>query len=162
MNKAIIKNGIVVNIGVASETDKPAENVIEIPENQKVCIGWLYDGIGFSEPLKAQEDTEAVTKRRVDNLNRSLQNYIYNIYDIGTQASFQVLYLLPTVSEKSKEDITKVWTWIQTILLYYYQCKETILAAKDATEAKSFVYNFSQFDAIKPETSLANIMKELV
>jgi hypothetical protein len=147
---------------VASETDKPSDNVIEIPENQKVCIGWLYDGVGFSEPVKAQENTEAVISRRVDNLNKALQNYVYSIYDIGTQASFQVLYLLPTVSEKSKEDISKVWAWIQTILLYYYQCKETILAAKDVTEAKALVYNFSQFDAIKPETSLANILKELV
>lgn len=161
-NKAIIKDGVVVNIGIASPTDKPAANVVPIPDGLKVAIGYLYDGKNFTEPSKPQEDIEKLISVKVENLNRSLQNYVYSAYDMGTQASFQCLYLLPTVSEQSKADITNVWEWIQSILIYYYQCKETLLSTKDIASAKNFVYNFGQFNATKPTASLSAILKELM
>lgn len=161
-SKAIIKNGIVVNIGISSEKDKPTAGIALIPDGTKVEIGYLYDGVSFSAPVKEQEPLKDVVERKLENLNKSMQSYIYGVYDIGTQASFQCLYLLPNVSEKSKTDILSVWSWTQSILIYYYQCKETILASKDSAQAKAFIYNFKQFDSTKPSTSLSEIMKELM
>lgn len=158
-NKAIIKNGIVVNIGIASPNDKPSANVVDIPAGQKVEIGYSYSGGKFTEPVKQGATIEDLRQTRLSMLNSNLQRYVYSKYDIGTQASFQALYLLP-VSQTSKDAIASVWSWVQSVLIYYYNCKTEITAFKTAKEITDYKWDFSQFTA--PEVSLNDILKELM
>lgn len=50
MNRAVIENGVVVNVIMA---DASHTGSVAIPEGVPAGIGWLYDGTTFSAPAPA-------------------------------------------------------------------------------------------------------------
>lgn len=91
-------------------------------------------------------------------LNAEVGAYVYAHYDAGTQGTLQALMTMDTVPQAVKDDILTIWPWIQSALAYYYEKKAEILSADDP---KIITWDFAQFDASKPNVTLAGIMAAL-
>ncbi len=99
-----------------------------------------------------------ITNDIVGVLNSDVNTYIHGYYDAGTQQTFQALIAMDSVPQAVKDDIWLIWPWIQSALAYYYGKKAEVLSAEDP---KTVTWDFSQFDATKPDVTLAGIMAEL-
>jgi len=106
---------------------------------------WLADG-GVPEPM----DTKPLSSC-LSELRQEVSNYINSHYDAGTQNSFQVIYMLPTTPAAVKDSLLPVWTWVQSVLKYYYTKKAEILASETP---HLVTWDFSQSDAADPGAAL--------
>jgi len=88
-------------------------------------------------------------------LNEDVGAYIYGYYDPGTQQTFQALIAMDDIPEDTKSAIKTIFPWIQACLGYYYTIKANILSS-DTPELVT--WDFGQFDATKPDVSLAAVV----
>jgi len=88
-------------------------------------------------------------------LNQDVGAYIYEHYDPGTQQTFQAMLAMDDTPEETKTAIKTVFPWVQACLKYYYKNKAEILKSNIP---ELIVWDFSQFDAAKPDVSLGSIV----
>lgn len=88
-------------------------------------------------------------------LNQDIGAYVYGHYDPGTQQTFQAMLAMDDIPEETKTAIKTVFPWVHSCLGYYYTKKAEILASNTP---ELIVWDFSQFDATKPEVSLSSIV----
>ncbi len=150
-NFALIDNDTVSNVIVATrkiaEQIASSQGMIAVDVTNRQCgVGWNYtDGLFW-------KDAEWLKNYRLTQINQAVNQYIYQYYDAGTQLSFNALYVHSATSEETKTALESVWAWIQSIMVYYYTQKADIEAEIVTT------WDFSQFDATKPDVTLAGLM----
>lgn len=88
-------------------------------------------------------------------LNQEVNAYICAHYDLGTQASMQAIYIMPTTPIAAKDLLLTVWSWVQSVLTYYYSKKAGLTVAEDPA---IITWSFSQFDTTDPEVSLQSLI----
>lgn len=66
MTYAIIEDGIVKNIAVASAEYAAEQGWVELPHG--AGIGWQFDGVNWAEPLPAPEPSPAPTPTKEELL----------------------------------------------------------------------------------------------
>jgi hypothetical protein len=140
--------------------------------------GWTYCISGIIDlsiqPEQIQDSIEEVTLtpeenltvkyaspvivHRLNKINSEVNTYINSHYDQGTQSSFNGIYAKRDTSDTVKDDLDLVWGWIASVMGYYYGKKNDILTLEAFDEV---TWDFSQFDATKPDVTLAGIMAEL-
>jgi hypothetical protein len=106
-------------------------------------------------PRLTEEQTSILTQ-----INNDVNTYINNYYDVGTQQSFTAVYVKYNTDEV-KNYLNPVWDWINTIMVYYYGKKQTIVDAANITTLKAITWDFTTFDATKPDVSLQALMASL-
>lgn len=136
------------------------ENCIEITEQQhedlkaKISAGVTEIGVDENNQVYVVEVSKSVEVKMSD-LNASLKQYINSNYDQGTQTTFTAMYMVPTTSIEAKISLEKVFTWINSVLVYYYSKKEELSRIQDISQ---FEYDFSQFDESNPKITLKSII----
>ena len=152
------------------------ENVVELT----TINGWTYvmvpdDGTLPDQPEQLQATLTLADDLTVDQItaiksacpgiahqltkiNHDVNAYILSHYDIGTQTSFNGLYAKRDTPDALRDLLDPVWTWIESVMTYYYKQKAAILSTHDYSSVK---WDFAQFDATKPAVTLAGIMTAL-
>jgi len=85
-------------------------------------------------------------------LNAEVNSYLFQKYDSGTQLSFTALYARADTPQVAKAAIQAVWDWQETVLNYYYDKKDLILAGDISVE-----WDFSSFDGTDPNIHLGDL-----
>lgn len=85
-------------------------------------------------------------------MNREVNQYLFQKYDSGTQLSFIALYARADTPQTAKDAIQSVWDWQKTVLNYYYDKKSLILDG-DIT----ITWDFEQFDVTDPDIGLGDL-----
>ena len=98
---------------------------------------------------------EAMKDKILDTLNKEVNTYINKHYDTGTQASFTAKYTLDTTSAETKALIVPLWTWINSVMTYYYQRK----ALLQGDNWETTTWDFTTFDETDPDISLSSFME---
>jgi hypothetical protein len=111
-----------------------------------------------SEELDSRLSAEQETI--LNQINEDVNTYINTYYDIGTQQSFTAIYIKYNTPEL-KTYLDPVWDWIQSIMTYYYGKKQDITNAEDISTLKIITWDFTTFDATKPDVSLQALMSLL-
>jgi len=107
-------------------------------------------------PFKNSHDYTGTMRDRVlEQINTEVNAYICSHYDMGTQASFQAVYVMDGTPLEVKTALLGVWAWVQSVLGYYYTKKAEIAAAG---EPETVTWDFSQFDATDPQVSLQSLV----
>lgn len=120
---------------------------------RKHWAGWTVDT--KNKTVKATyEITSKPTEQLQAEINTKLQEYIYTKFDIGTQLSFMALYVDDQTPLQVKTAIKTAWTWLQSVMDYYYKTKDSLEVNKGA------VCDFEQFDATVPPVKLSDFMKK--
>ena len=88
--------------------------------------------------------------------NEEMNAYIVSRYDLGSQLSLIIFYILT-----GNEDIKKAWQWVFDVLGYYYEVKAQILGASTYEELEGLAWGFSQFDAKDPDVKLESFFTPL-
>ena len=147
-------------------TDKPE---IEKYDNDRFripfCIETVTTGEGEDETQQFQARTLFASKAPsldekreliATELNQDVSLYICGHYDMGTQNSIQAIYTNPETSETAKTLIDSMFAWIRDeCLTYYYDIKAELFASD---EPEMVTWDFSQFDATKPDVSLSSLV----
>ncbi len=94
-------------------------------------------------------------------INADVNYYINKYYDTGTQQSFTGLYTKRNTPDSVRDYIDPVWTWISSIMIYYYSKKTEITNAVNITILKAITWDFSTFDATKPNVNLQTLMNSM-
>lgn len=137
---------IVADIGKAPEPGWTIEPPSELT---------VWDGTAWVA------DLPAMIAKKLGTLNSELSAYIYGVYDAGTQASMQALYIGAGTPAEVKTDIESVWAWIASIMTYYYSRKSEIAAATDVRRVAESVWDFTRFDATRPDVTLQGIFEAI-
>jgi len=145
-------------------TRSKKEKIVRVPCNIEETIReeeafyqydeYLFPDDGHDIGDKTYWENE-VKGRILEEINIAVNQYIIHRYDLGTQLSFQVVYALPITSAEIKTQLESIWSWINSILDYYYTKKAEIIAASDPA---SVTWDFSTFDATDPQLSLQSLM----
>ena len=123
------------------------------------------DGIQYSYDTISQNVTHGISQERileisketlVNVLNANLQTYILSYYDIGTQIQFHSIYQR-VESEKIKDRIKSVGSWVDSVLAYYYSKKTEILSAQDEKALIAISWDYYTFNSTKPDVSLGGL-----
>jgi len=88
-------------------------------------------------------------------INADVNTYICTHYDLGTQASLQSIYVMDGTPAEVKTTLLGVWSWIGSMLVYYY-AKKTEITESETPE--TVTWDFTQFDATDPEVSLQTLI----
>lgn len=85
------------------------------------------------------------------NLEKDVQNFIYLHYPIGTQSTLQSFSIkgMRTGNSDVVSECEKIFNWIEVILEYYNNKKNSILVASSENGVASVNWNFKN-DVIKP------------
>ena len=92
-----------------------------------------------------QPSLDVLKQQKNLQLKQEVQDFIYSHYDQGEQASLLNLY------QRAKEEnnteaislISKVWSWIDTVLSYYFSKKEEIQNAESYEALDSITWDWS-------------------
>jgi len=122
-----------------------AEGNTDWQEYQK----WLADG-NTPEPM----DTKPLSSC-LSELSQEVNAYICSHYDLGTQASFQAIFSIPTTPQPVKDGLLVVWAWVNTVLGYYFQKKNEL---SESATPHLVTWDFSQFDVTVPGVTLQALM----
>ena len=93
-------------------------------------------------------------------INIDVNAYIDQYYDAGTQQSFTAAYVKYN-TDAVKNYLNPVWTWIETIMSYYYAKKSAIVGAANLAALREVTWDFETFDETKPDVSLQVLMDSL-
>jgi hypothetical protein len=107
--------------------------------------GWVYD----------------IDRNKTDllnQINQEVNTYINNYYDIGTQQSFTGIYTKRSTPDAARDYLDPVWTWIEAVMSYYYTKKQSIIDASSISALGDITWDFTTFDATKPDVSLQALM----
>lgn len=115
------------------------------------------DVVVYSDP----DAVPSAIARALVDLNNELNSYIAAYYDQGTQSSFQAIYISPQATDSLKLQIESVWVWIQSVVSYYYTCKEGVSSCLTEAEVTAYTWDFTQFDSSKPDVNLQGIYASL-
>jgi hypothetical protein len=122
-----------------------------------------YGDVGTLPVEYASTDMDLTIYKNLSALSRintDVNNYITNYYDAGTQQSFNGIYSKRSTLDTVRDYLDPVWDWISTIMVYYYGIKSDILAA-NLEDFGLITWDFSQFDATKPDVTLQVLMESL-
>ena len=108
---------------------------------------------GLSNKKRILETAKDVIAKE---LNNNLQAYILGYYDIGTQIQFHSIYQR-VKSEKIKDRIKSVGSWVDSVLAYYYSKKTEILSAQDEKALIAISWDYYTFNSTKPDVSLGGL-----
>jgi len=138
----------------------PAHCSKNIHETEQECIdaecAWIPAEVIDKVPFVNSHDyTGTLTDRKLEEICLAVNQYIYAHYDAGAQNSFQAIYVMNSTPVAVKDTLLMVWTWVQSVLVYYYTKKAEIIAASDPA---SVTWDFSTFDAADPQVSLQSLM----
>lgn len=109
-----------------------------------------------SEKAVEEQLSRNLEYRIIDMVN-GLHAYIYDRYDMATQATFICLYVDPAIPVEIKSHIIAAWNWIKQVLAYYFQVREQIITNKEWQEP-----DYHQFDKSFPQVRLGDLMKEII
>jgi hypothetical protein len=113
----------------------------------------------LEEIKTAQEILVERKKDLVKELKRDLHAYLDDRgYDGGTQRSLIAFYSDPDKPVAKKAKAKQVWAWIESVMGYYYQCKDAIVAMDGAAlnqiGEENPAWDFSVMDATDPKLQL--------
>lgn len=137
-----------------------AHCLISEHETEQPCIDaectWISAEVIEKVPFVNSHDyAGTLTDRKLEEICLAVNQYIYAHYDAGAQNSFQAIYVMNSTPVAVKDTLLMVWTWVQSVLVYYYTKKAEIIAASDPA---SVTWDFSTFDATDPQLSLQSLM----
>jgi len=152
------------------------ENVVELA----TINGWSYvmipdnatlptqprhvqDTLALADDLTAEQITAIKAAcpgiaHQLTKINQDVNAYILSHYDAGTQNSFNGLYAKRSTPDALRDLLDPVWTWIESVMMYYYAKKAEILETHDYSNV---TWDFGQFDATKPSIALSGIIAAL-
>lgn len=110
--------------------------------------------------LQSTFDENAVAK--LDQMDVEVTAYIYARYDRETQSSFALMYVR-AVNGGNKPNrvvyLAAAIDWLEdSVMSHFYTKKTAILAAADQTALDAVTWDFSQFDAADPESTIEGAM----
>lgn len=126
-------------------------------ESGGFCSAWGITWVPDTKPER-KINWENEREKRLTTLNTDLQAYLAAHYDLGTQMSFQSIYVLPTTPTAMKLMLEQAWNWIQSVMTYYYSTKGAILIEEDAETACGIEWDYSQFNELDPGISLKDLL----
>jgi len=129
-------------------------------DTEETCLEaggkWTPEQVIQKVPFQdSHTHTGDMRTRKLEELNQAVQTYIYTKYDIGTQASLQAIYTQPGTLQAVKDQFDLLFTWIASVMNYYYTKKATI---RDTEEWEATTWDFTTFNATDPDVSLESYM----
>ena len=145
-------------------TRSKKEGIIRVPDNIRQVEKEGMEGSELVYVYKEQlvpDDGHILTDINywkpsvLKELNKAVQVYLYTKYDQGTQVSFQAIDTRQNVSQEVRTILNGLFTWIASVMQYYYTKKNEIVNAEDYN---SVTWDFTTFDATDPQISLQDYM----
>ncbi len=139
------------------KVDKSQKDALMTVEFEEVILAELNQistyQANLADPYYGKTDTECTEIKKVE-LKNDLMACLLGAYDIGVQISLNTFLADPTTTQKVKDRIGQVFTWIKTVLVYYYDLKESI-----PSDWGSVTWDFSTFEATDPKLQLVTLIR---
>jgi hypothetical protein len=104
--------------------------------------------------LDATRSLNALKLQRATSLGHDVRMYTENRYPPHKQRTLSHYRGLPTTSQASKDAIDSAWAWLNSVLVYYYQKEDEVVAAADETALYAIAWDMSPFDATDPNVTI--------
>jgi len=149
--------GWFIYVDVKPEYDEDTEYLTHTNQVNATNITAIYTVNDYTAEQIADALEQAQDPILIE-INTDVNTYINSHYDSGTQQSFTAIYSQQDTTIETKTYLDPVLTWITTIMTYYYGKKMDIINATTVTILKEITWDFTTFDATKPDVSLSTLM----
>ena len=105
-------------------------------------------------------DLTVSKKVRILELKTAITEYIGAHYDSGQQNTLNALWIegISKSWPNRKAKVQLVMDWVNSVLTYFYQKKDAIVAAADQAALDAINVDFLQFDASDPEVTIQDVI----
>lgn len=108
-----------------------------------------------------QMTVDEIKEIKRNTLLGDLYLYTDQNYNSTIMATLSLVAQMPATATEVKLEILAIANWIVSVDKYYFASRTAINAAADVSEILNVTWDFSQFDATKPSTSLQSIFDQL-
>jgi hypothetical protein len=144
-------------VDVKPEYDVNTQYLSQVNEVALPVINTIYTVNDYTIEQIAEMIEQAQTPMLTD-INVDVNTYINSYYDPGTQQTFTAIYTQQDTPTAIKDYLDPVLVWISSIMAYYYGKKQSVIDAETLATIKGITWDFTTFDATKPDVSLQALM----